>query len=287
MISISRNKDIFRKDENIYINRSIEQIHPHEHKHEFIEIAYVAAGNGIHIINNKKYNVSKGDLFLINSNIGHEFRSIENLPGIVIYNCIFTPDFIDLSLDSKSNLLEIVETLMSKSLFPEDLRPEPDIKLLKEETSVIYELYKKMYKEYQLALPGYIEVLRANILELLIQIFRVYTKKNKDKTPYSKTVIDSILSYMKINYNKNINFEELSQKSFISHNYLCVLFKKATSMTMTEYIQHLRIEKACEMLLKSNKKIITISNETGYSDIKFFNKLFKKITGKTPTEFKS
>ena len=82
----------------IFINHSVEQPGSHLHAHDFIEIAYVYEGKGIHRIGEYEYSVKKGDLFLINYNTPHEFRSLpEFYPDkpLKVYNCVFKPEFID------------------------------------------------------------------------------------------------------------------------------------------------------------------------------------------------
>jgi len=57
-------------------------------------------------------------------------------------------------------------------------------------------------------------------------------------------------------------------------------------VTVSEYIQKIRIEEACNLLRNSNYKVILIAQMVGYKDIKHFNEIFKKITGMTPSSYK-
>jgi YesN/AraC family two-component response regulator len=91
---------------------------------------------------------------------------------------------------------------------------------------------------------------------------------------------------MKDNYSSDIKLEDLATRAFLSPNYFSKLFKDCTSITISDYIQKLRIEEACNLLKNTDKKIIDISGEVGYKDIKFFNQIFKKIIGKTPSDYR-
>lgn len=273
------------KDQMIYVNRAVEPEFCHVHSHNFIEIAYVSAGKGIHIIGDKEYTVTKGDLFIINYDVPHEFRSTPE-SKIVISNCIFRPQFIDKSLMRSRCFTDICHIFLFNSLFEGEF-PGNDIKLLGKDHSEIEDIYEKMYSEYTEKPYGYIEILRAYVVELLVKIFRLYRQnETPERRVQNKAYFDDTIQFMKKHYNQDIKLEELAAMTFLSRNYFCAFFKECSGVTVSEYIQNLRIEEACKLLAQNNLRIIDIAEKVGYKDLKFFNKLFKKITGKTPREYK-
>jgi two-component system response regulator YesN len=68
--------------------------------------------------------------------------------------------------------------------------------------------------------------------------------------------------------------------------YFCEFFKNQTGETVLDYVTRIRIEKARELLLKTDLKIYDISIKVGYTDTKYFSKLFKKHYGEVPSKFK-
>ena len=291
LIYFNTGDSLFRSNETIYINKAFEQSESHLHAHNFIEIAYVMTGKGIHRVGDIEYSVSKGDLFIINYNIPHEFRSLSDTsePILGIYNCIFKPEFIDQSFVNCTDFQDITHHFLFSSIFPDDSEDTNSIKLLNNESQEISELYEKMFKEYTLEDYGYIEILRAYVIELLITIFRSYRKNlflGKKIETQKRKIIDTVISYIKLNYAKEIKLEEISTKVFLSPNYLSKLFKHSTGITISEYIQKTKIQEACILLKETNKTVITLAAEVGYKDIKFFNEVFKKIVGKTPGKYR-
>jgi len=282
---------LFSPGESVYINKALEQASPHLHAHDFIEIAYVISGQGIHRIGDQEYSVSKGSLCIINYDIPHEFRSHADSSHapLWVYNCIFKPEFIDYSLVNCKDFSSITNHFLFRSFFPEEVDWDVDIHLSDTNSSDIEDIYEKMYKEYQIKEPGYIEVLRSNVIELLIKIFRLYRKKDRLDNGIEagrRQIIDTVIQYMKMNYAQKLSLEELSMMAFLSRNYFCKLFKDCTGMTVFEYAQKIRIEEACRMLNDTDKKVVDIAAEVGYKDIKYFNTVFKKVTGKTPRDFR-
>lgn len=89
-------------------------------------------------------------------------------------------------------------------------------------------------------------------------------------------------------YGKNFEMERIADTVGMSANYLSRLFKQETGMTLTDYLIDIRIEKAKQFLSDHpNLKNYEISQLVGYSDPVYFNKLFKKMVGETPKDYKA
>lgn len=283
---------IFANGEPIYINKVEEKVEEHLHAHDFIEIAYVISGTGIHSINGKDHVVSRGELFIINHEIPHEFKSFLDLKKsrLRIYNCIFKPEFLDYTLVNCTDFHNVINDFLFRSILFNEDEDLNDFKIIDGENKIIEEIYEKMLREYSLKEQGYIEILRAYLIELIINIFREYSRSNMSEEPTkikNKNIIDKVIRYMKENYSKKIKTEDLSTIAFFSPSYFSKLFKESTLMTISEYIQNLRIKEACRLLTSTDYKVIEVALDVGYKDIKFFNQIFKKITGKTPSEYRN
>lgn len=106
-------------------------------------------------------------------------------------------------------------------------------------------------------------------------------------TNENNKIINSIKLNIRQNYSKDLNLDLIASKYNISKNYLCHLFKKTTGETYLSYLTSVRIEKAKELLLKTNMKIYEIAEMVGIPDPRYFSRLFKKSVGMLPTDFKN
>ncbi len=73
----------------------------------------------------------------------------------------------------------------------------------------------------------------------------------------------------------------------ISPNYLSEEFKRVTGFNFVDYIARTRVEQACELLTNSNLRISEIAFEVGFQSLSQFNRTFKKLSGKSPTEYRA
>jgi len=98
--------------------------------------------------------------------------------------------------------------------------------------------------------------------------------------------IISAQEYIEENYEQTIRVDELADRLALSRRTLERRFKKATSNTITEYVQRVKIEAAKKDLERTRKNVTEVMYEVGYSDTKSFRNLFRKITGMTPIEYR-
>lgn len=94
------------------------------------------------------------------------------------------------------------------------------------------------------------------------------------------------IEYIRNNYSRQISLEDIAEYAGISRIYLSQIFKKETGKNIRDYLAEYRLSKAKELLLTSNLKIYTISELCGFGSAQYFNRIFKKMTGFSPYQFK-
>ncbi|AOT70752.1 response regulator transcription factor [Geosporobacter ferrireducens] len=95
------------------------------------------------------------------------------------------------------------------------------------------------------------------------------------------------LKYINNNYQKNISLDDVAKEVNMSYHYFSKFFKETTGKNFVDYLTEIRIERSKELLKDVSASIKDICHEIGYSDPNYFCKIFKKVTGMTPTEFRS
>ncbi|WP_052879964.1 GlxA family transcriptional regulator [Vibrio coralliirubri] len=99
--------------------------------------------------------------------------------------------------------------------------------------------------------------------------------------------IVSVQRFIQKHHHLPLSLDQLAEEAFMTRRTFIRQFTKATSFTPINYIQHVRIQSACELLESSHKPVEQISYLVGYEDVNSFRKVFMKIIGLTPSRFRS
>ena len=110
---------------------------------------------------------------------------------------------------------------------------------------------------------------------------------NKEDRTSKNAIIRFVLKYVDQNYNTNISLDTLSRLVFMNSNYLSTLFKASTGQNFVSYIQKLRIEKSKEFLANPKMKIYEVAEAVGFSNDKYYCRVFKALIGATPVEYRN
>ncbi|MGB9781069.1 MAG: response regulator [Caldanaerobacter sp.] len=95
-----------------------------------------------------------------------------------------------------------------------------------------------------------------------------------------------IINFLEENFDKDISLEDVAREVNMSYHYFSKFFKERVGENFIDYLTNLRIKKAMELLKNSGLSIKEVSYKVGYSDPNYFSKIFKKVTGITPTDFR-
>jgi AraC-like DNA-binding protein len=130
------------------------------------------------------------------------------------------------------------------------------------------------------------------IIAILIGIgFLAFIKtRTREESPVpldrEEELIQKSIDYIRDNYGAIKSVQEISQSIGLSHEYFRKMFKKKQGHRINEYLVNYRINKACDLILKTNMNINEVMDKVGINDLSYFTKTFKKITKLSPTKFR-
>jgi AraC-like DNA-binding protein len=149
----------------------------------------------------------------------------------------------------------------------------------------IIDIYYTIFREVQQEKPGYQQVVSGMVLKLLGLIVSLEKRKSFSGKPIEK-IIQNACFLIRENVEAEINFKEFAEENNISYSTFRKAFKKFSGVPPTEYHLDLKILRAKEILLLSNKSIKEISYDVGFNSVSYFCRIFKVKQGVSPTELR-
>ena len=118
------------------------------------------------------------------------------------------------------------------------------------------------------------------------ELLGVREKVQTDASEEKNHFVELAKEYVQEHYYQNLMLADVAQKVGISAGYLSTLFQKELSKGFVDYLNEIRIEHACTYLQQNYLKTYEIAYKVGFRDEKYFSKVFKKIKGQSPSEYR-
>ncbi len=99
-------------------------------------------------------------------------------------------------------------------------------------------------------------------------------------------LVQKVINHINLNMDSQLSLKNLAAMCYISPSYLSNLFKQETGQTLTDYINTQRVRRAAQRLTTGNDGIAAVAEQVGILDVNYFTKIFKKVMGVTPTQYR-
>lgn len=246
------------------------------HFHNYMEVGVCHYGVGEVVIEDKHYPYRDTPVTIIPPNIPHDARTVDD-------NAYWEWLYIDVEnvlqeMYPNDEILagKIKREVYRNAIFCEQKECPMLMNIL---NAIMQEAREKKYM-YRESINGF---LQAFIVELLrTNKYKASLKKIEQNT----LLIASAIDYAEKHYMEEIRMAEMADACNISESYFRKLFLEYMGMSPLDYLNLIRIRKASELIVRTNRSIESISNEVGYKTMSTFIRNFRKFLGKTPYQWK-
>lgn len=251
--------------------------HPNYHYHAELQLNFVISGNGNVLVDNSFSSFSENDIIMIGSNTPHQFNSIDAKEGNHIISIYFDKAIIPENFETPSEFRSILQ------LFKQSKRGLK-FSSFGSELGFLFHQINSSSEHFE----RYLILLK--ILSLLIMESYEEIATNKFRKEYHnydgekiKKVIDLTLN----EFHRKITLDEVAELSNLSVGAFCKYFKRRTSKTFIHFLNEVRINNAC-LLLIGNKELSVseIAYNCGFTNPTVFNRTFKKYKNMTPLNYR-
>ncbi|MFE3871664.1 AraC family transcriptional regulator [Flavobacterium sp. ZS1P70] len=246
------------------------------HFHPEFELTFIVAPNGTRRVGNHVGDFEGSDLVFIGSNIPHlnfDYGIKTEYEKVVlqIKEDFFKNDFI--TTPELASIYQLFENSKKVVSFHGGIKDKIGKRLQKIHLLSHFEQFIEVLSLFQiLATTNEMTLLHDKPFENL------YNNKEQLR-------LKVVYKFIENNYKRPVSIEEIAKLTHLSKAAFCRYFKKMTRLTFTEFLNQYRIEQA-KRLLQSDKNVTETCYECGFDSLSYFNRIFKKVVGENPIQFK-
>ena len=244
------------------------------HYHPEYELTYIVKGSGYRIVGNSYEQYSDGDLVLLGSNLPHTWTSKpDNTVASEAIVIQFSSEFITpfLVLHESNQIKQLLEhsdrglRIAVDEMLVSNIMELPEIQGMDRVLKLIWILEEITKRQCDYIAPN--------------TFHNVVSKKNEFR-------INKACTFLQNNFNQKISLKQVADLIYLTESNFCKFFKKATGKTYSDYLNELRINEACRMLVQTEQTINEISYACGFETLSYFNRVFLFKKAITPSTFR-
>lgn len=247
------------------------------HWHDELEIIYVKSGFLTVSISGENYIGTPGDAFVVSPGNLHFMGS---QTGTVDYfTFLFPVEYISFCIN------DMLDDKLLKPLKNGHLMIGPRVKdTAKELCEQLVETYMAKNKKIESEITAQIKTKRI-LLQFILEMWEKGFVIENDKSGRN-TVEKEMISYIQQNFKEKISLKEFGELFHLSEKYISRYFKEHFHITLSQYITHLRLEYAKQLLQDTDTPVTEIAMQSGYQNVSYFIRIFKKTYGVSPLKYK-
>ena len=240
----------------------------------------VLCGSGVYSTKSTEFDFKDGDIFFFSTDEYHYIKTLNTNAEFI--NIHFEPRFIwsDNFGISNKELIKIFFSKKKKSMN----------KLEHTSLQTIRDLIFKIEEEMDTKKPEYETMLKIYLVNILVEIIRSYDGQLSEfdisYTSQTLSYMETALNYIDEHLDSDLTLELLSDVAHMSKTYFCGQFRKLNGISPWEYITIKRIERAITYIKSTDLTKLEIAVKCGYNNTSNFYHAFKRVTGKTPSDYK-
>lgn len=248
------------------------------HWHKDMELIYVKTGKGQIQLETENYEGNPGDIFVVTPGTLHSIHRIKGY-AMEYENIIFEMDFLG---EGAADLCagEFLVPLALGRLFP-----PVHIRAGEEHYEELQRCLVQMEKLCEKKEKGYELGVKAAVLQLIFLLIRKYPSIKEVSSP-DRERLKEVLQEIGKKLDQDLKVLDMARFCGWSESHFMRWFKKMTGDSFTSYVNDRRLANAAEALRRTEDKILSVSQDAGFSNLSNFNRQFKKRYGVTPREYR-
>lgn len=252
------------------------------HTHDFNELVIITDGHAMQCINEEKFFISAGDVFVIKGNDKHGFQDAK---GLQIFNMGYPNDIFQPLESYLKKLPGFIRLFYAQPMYRKHVKFESNLHLNTKELMEINVILNLIQHEFLKAEDGKEILVPSYFFQIVVILARKFASL-KVSLPRCASSLSKTAQYIENHYTEKIKLADLVAMASIPVNLFLKEFKDAFHTSPIQYIIELRIRKACSLLSQKDMSITQIATVVGFEDSNYFSRIFKDRIGLNPSDYR-
>ena len=233
------------------------------HWHEHIELLYFVEGGGTVTLDGVRLAVGAGDLVVVNSTEIHTFESAGER---ACYHCV----------------------LVAPSFFSDTPTGRVTYESLVRADGEVADCFAILAREHAAGGIGADMMQKGALYRLFVHLCRAYGTQpaQNSERRLMLTRFNSVMQHVAAHYAEPLTTRALAEMCYLSEGHFCRFFKAATGQSPLSYVNSYRIDRAAILLRRTDSSITEVALATGFSDVNYFARVFRRVKGCSPGEYR-
>lgn len=252
------------------------------HAHGFDELVIILRGTAVHTVDDRRFPVKSGDVFVISGAHEHQYQ---DLHGLALANILFDSHALQMTqwdvraLSGFHALFALEPVLRTQQKFNSRLQ------LSDRQRNHANEIILDLMRETEMRNPGYCVMAKGLFMQLTVFLSRCYSDKPSGESLDLLRLGDAI-AHIETCFAEKITLDDLARKAHLSKRQFQRIFTECIGRAPIDHLLHIRIQRAASLLRQTDRSVTDIAFDCGFNDSNYFTRQFRNVMNHTPKQYR-
>lgn len=252
------------------------------HAHGFDELVIILRGTAVHTVDDRRFPVKSGDVFVISGAHEHQYQDMH---GLALANILFDSRALQMSQWDVRTLPGFHALFALEPILRTQQKFNSRLQLSDRQLNHANEIIRDLMRETEMRNPGYRVMAKGLFMQLTVFLSRCYSTKPSVESLDLLRLGDAI-AHIETCFAEKITLDDLARKAHLSKRQFQRIFTECIGRAPIDHLLHVRIQRAAGLLRQTDRSITDVAFDCGFNDSNYFARQFRNVMNHTPKQYR-